>query len=60
MIPRVDELQAYLKALYPSGSSFMPIKSVSNAELIAVLTDLEAFENTFKEENRLLQLVELP
>lgn len=54
MIPRVDELQAYLKALYPSGSSFMPIKSVSNEELIAVLTDLKAFENKFKEDGESL------
>lgn len=37
MIDQIDSLQAYLAALYPSNSSFMPIRQMSNQELTNVL-----------------------
>ncbi|WP_438782440.1 LPXTG cell wall anchor domain-containing protein [Enterococcus sp. DIV0187] len=37
MIDQIDSLQAYLAALYPNNSSFMPIRQMSNQELINVL-----------------------
>lgn len=37
MIDQIDSLQAYLAALYPSNSSFMPIRQMSNQELSNVL-----------------------
>ncbi|MBP2100420.1 LPXTG cell wall anchor domain-containing protein [Enterococcus rivorum] len=40
MIDHVDELQAYLKALYPKNSSFIAAAPMSNDELIAVLKQL--------------------
>lgn len=54
MIPQVDKLQAYLKALYPSNSSFFAGKEMSNDELIATLTHLDGFERQVKEEGRTL------
>lgn len=38
MADQIDSLQAYLAALYPSNSSFMAIREMSNQELINVLT----------------------
>lgn len=37
MIDQIDSLQAYLAALYPSNSSFMPIRQMSNQELTNIL-----------------------
>lgn len=37
MVDQIDSLQAYLAALYPSTSSFMPIRQMSNQELTNVL-----------------------
>lgn len=37
MIDQIDSLQAYLAALYPNNSSFMPIRQMSSQELINVL-----------------------
>ncbi|MDH6365387.1 LPXTG-motif cell wall-anchored protein [Enterococcus sp. PF1-24] len=45
MIAQVSELQAYLAALYPSGSSFFPVKNISDEELIAILNYLQPIEN---------------
>lgn len=40
MISHVDELQAYLQALYPKNSSFIVADPMTNDELIAVLKHL--------------------
>ncbi len=37
LIPVVDQLQAYLKAMYPANSSFWGVRSLTNDELIAIL-----------------------
>lgn len=38
MVDQIDSLQAYLAAVYPSNSSFMAIRQMSNQELTNVLT----------------------
>lgn len=45
MINYVNELQAYLKTLYPSNSSFIPVKDMSNEELINLLKYLQTIED---------------
>lgn len=48
MIPQVDKLQTYLNVLYPSNSSFIASKEMTNDELIARLTYLDVFEKKVK------------
>ncbi|OJG66059.1 LPXTG cell wall anchor domain-containing protein [Enterococcus malodoratus] len=44
MIDQLDSLQAYLAALYPSNSSFMPIRQMSNQELTNVLKHISPLQ----------------
>lgn len=44
MIPRVDELQTYLKTLYPVNSTFIPGVNLTNDQLIAKLNNLQKLE----------------
>lgn len=44
MTTQIDSLQSYLHALYPSNSSFVAAKKISNQELITLLTQLNTFE----------------
>lgn len=41
----IDALQVYLKTLYPSNSSFLPLKEVSNEDLATILQNLQAYQN---------------
>lgn len=54
MIPQVAKLQQYLSALYPSNSSFMAGKEMSDDVLIATLTHLDGFERQIKEDGQTL------
>lgn len=54
LVPNVNELQGYIKALYPSHSSFLPMRLVTNDELTAVLNQLEIVETKLKAENETL------
>ncbi|WP_227873793.1 LPXTG cell wall anchor domain-containing protein [Enterococcus florum] len=51
MINDIDQLQAYLRAMYPSNSSFMPIRNLTNDELIAILKKIAPFEDKMVTEN---------
>lgn len=44
MADQIDSLQAYLAALYPSNSSFMPIRQMSNQELTNVLKHISPIQ----------------
>lgn len=44
MTDQIDSLQAYLAALYPSNSSFMPIRQMSNQELTNVLKHISPIQ----------------
>ena len=52
MIPRVEELQAYLNTLYPTTSSFIPGITMTNDELIAKLNNLQILEDQLKAEGK--------
>lgn len=44
MVDKIDSLQAYLAALYPSNSSFMAIRQMSNQELTNVLKHISPLQ----------------
>lgn len=44
MADQIDSLQAYLATLYPSNSSFMPIRQMSNQELTNVLKHISPIQ----------------
>lgn len=45
MIPQVEQLQVYLKTLYPASSTFIPIEERTNEELIAMLKAAQKAED---------------
>lgn len=45
MIPQVEQLQVYLKTLYPANSTFIPIEERTNEELIAMLKAAQKAED---------------
>lgn len=48
MIPQVEQLQIYLKTLYPVNSTFLPGVSITNEQLIAKLKKLQVIEDEAK------------
>lgn len=44
MIPQVEQLQVYLKTLYPVNSTFIPGVNLTDEQLIAKLNKLQKFE----------------
>lgn len=50
MIPVVDQLQAYLKVMYPANSSFWGIRNLTNDELIAILNHIAPVQQKIVEE----------
>lgn len=50
MITAIDQLQAYLKAMYPANSSFWGIRNLTNDELIAILKHIAPVQQKIVEE----------
>ncbi|MGG5314764.1 LPXTG cell wall anchor domain-containing protein [Enterococcus sp. AZ072] len=50
MISDIDQLQAYLKVMYPANSSFWGIRDLTNDELIAILKQIAPFQQKIIEE----------